>query len=136
MAFLILPIHLFNIEILLDSIYKQNETGETNETNETNKSNPITDIYILEEPAYFGNHYMNMNYNKLKLIYHRATMKYYYDYLASHLSKTKTIKIQLEYIDYKTLSKARNSGYARIKIQAHLWGEIRTLSRNTIISLF
>jgi len=112
MAFLILPIHLFNIEILLDSINKQNETGETNETN---KSNPITDIYILEEPAYFGNHYMNMNYNKLKLIYHRATMKYYYDYLASHLSKTKTIKIQLEYIDYKTLSKARNSGYARIK---------------------
>jgi deoxyribodipyrimidine photolyase-related protein len=111
MAFLILPIHLFKIEILLDSINKQNET------NENNKSNPITHIYILEEPAYFGKHYMDMNYNKLKLIYHRATLKYYYDYLESNLSKSrsKDTHIKLEYIDYKTLSKARNSGYARIK---------------------
>ena len=102
MAFLILPIHLFNIEILLNTIEKQNETT------------PIIHIYILEEPAYFGNHYMNMNYNKLKLIYHRATLKYYYDYLESYLSKEKK-HIQIEYIDYKTLLKARNSGYARIK---------------------
>ena len=41
---------------------------------------PILDdykIYIIEEPRYFT----DFNFHKMKLIYHRASMKYYYKYL-------------------------------------------------------
>jgi deoxyribodipyrimidine photolyase-related protein len=34
-------------------------------------------IYIIEDPIYF----IDYKYHKLKLAYHRATMKTYYDYL-------------------------------------------------------
>ena len=34
-------------------------------------------VYLIEEPIYFTDY----NYHKLKLAYHRATMKYYYNYL-------------------------------------------------------
>ena len=68
-CFVILPIHLFDISILeqtLDSIHKNN-----------NNQNEITTIYIIEEPVYFG-HRSNrkndkLNFNKLKLIYHHAS---------------------------------------------------------------
>jgi len=98
-TFLILPIHLFDYDILLGSI-KSLEPS-------------VARIIILEEPAYFGHHYMDMNYNKLKLIYHRATMKYYADYISKHLPSG----IAIEYIDYKDLmnTNARTGGYAKIK---------------------
>lgn len=38
-------------------------------------------IYLIEEPLFFTNY----NYHKMKLAYHRATMKYYYDYLKKKL---------------------------------------------------
>ena len=34
-------------------------------------------IYLVEEPRYFT----DFKFHKLKLAYHRATMKKYYDYL-------------------------------------------------------
>ena len=34
-------------------------------------------IYLLEEPIYFSKY----KFHKLKLAYHRATMKNYYDFL-------------------------------------------------------
>ena len=34
-------------------------------------------IYLVEEPRYFT----DFNFHKLKLAYHRASMKKYYDYL-------------------------------------------------------
>ena len=52
--FLILPIHLFEYEILQTTI-KSIEPA-------------INCIMILEEPVYFGHHYIEMNFNKLKLI--------------------------------------------------------------------
>ena len=60
-------------------------------------------IYLIEEPRYFT----DFNFHRLKLAYHRATMKKYYDYL-----KGKKYKIHyIEYKDvddsfYKKLSKA------------------------------
>jgi deoxyribodipyrimidine photolyase-related protein len=69
--FLIFPIHLFsNIENLY------------------NKK-----IYIIEESRYFS----DFNYHKLKIAYHRATLKSYYDYL---LSKN----IDVIYIDFKDVT--------------------------------
>jgi len=56
--FIIFPIHLFlNIDLL------QNKK-----------------IYLIEEPRYFT----DFKYHKLKLAYHRATMKSYYDYLKNN----------------------------------------------------
>ena len=56
MILLILPNQLFPIKILPSN---------------------INTIYILEEPRYF----VDFNFHKLKLIYHRASMKKYYDSL-------------------------------------------------------
>ena len=66
--FLLFPIHLFsNIDIL------------------KNKK-----VYLIEDSRFF----IDFKYHKLKLAYHRATMKYYYDYLCSK-------KITVNYIEYK-----------------------------------
>jgi deoxyribodipyrimidine photolyase-related protein len=54
----------------------------------------ITDIYIYEHPHYFGLGDNKYNMNKKKLILHRASMKYYYDYL-----KNKT-KYKVNYIEF------------------------------------
>ena len=65
--FLLFPIHLFNnIELL------------------RNKK-----VYLIEEPRYFT----DFSYHKLKLAFHRATMKCYYDYLQQN-------DIDAEYIEY------------------------------------
>jgi len=98
-TFLILPVHLFHHDILLAAIKSLDP--------------PITRVIILEEPAYFGHHYMEMNYNKLKLIYHRATIQYYRDYIAKHIPTG----VGLEYVEYKDLmnTNVRTGGYAKIK---------------------
>jgi len=69
--FIIFPIHLFsNIKLL------------------KNKK-----IYLIEEPRFFT----DFKYHKLKLAYHRASMKYYYNYLLSN-------KLVVEYINFKDVS--------------------------------
>ena len=56
--FILFPIHLFsNIDIL------------------KNKK-----VYLIEDSRFF----IDFKYHKLKLAYHRATMKYYYDYLQNN----------------------------------------------------
>ena len=40
-------------------------------------------IYLIEEPRYFT----DFNFHKLKLAYHRASMKKYYDYLKKKKNK-------------------------------------------------
>jgi deoxyribodipyrimidine photolyase-related protein len=61
---LILPHQLYNINIL-----KKNITNNHNDN--------IKDIILWEHPHYFKKY----NYNKKKLVLHRASMKYYYDLL-------------------------------------------------------
>lgn len=51
------------------------------------------EIYLIEEPYYFT----RLNFHKLKIAYHRATMKKYYDYL---LKKNYKIK----YIDFSKVT--------------------------------
>ena len=58
-------------------------------------------VYLIEEPIYFTLY----NYHKLKLAYHRATMKYYYDYLKKN-------KININYIEFTNIS---NKFYQNIK---------------------
>lgn len=59
-AFIVFPVHLFESTAVLSD---------------------YDAIYIVEEPAYFT----RLPFHKLKLIYHRATLKYYKDYLDTAL---------------------------------------------------
>ena len=74
-AFLIFPIHLFED-------ISQLENYDT--------------IYLIEEPRYFT----DFSFHKLKLAYHRASIKYYFDYLKENLNKEKIIK----YINYDEIT--------------------------------
>ena len=77
MKLLIFQINLYNLKITDISLYKNNN------------------VYIIEEPFYMLN--KSYNYHKLKLVYHRATMKSYSDYLKNE------INIKNIYIDYKNV---------------------------------
>ena len=50
-------------------------------------------IYLIEEPRYMN----DFKYHKLKLAYHRATMKNYYEYLINN-------GLDVEYVDYKKVN--------------------------------
>jgi len=94
----LLPIHLFDINILLQSL-------------ETLQLSNLKDIYILEEPVYFGDRDVKLNFNKLKLIYHRASMKYYYDYLTDNKTISRNTIInnaKITYINYNECKKKTN----------------------------
>lgn len=75
-AFIILPIHLFKN---IDAISKLK----------------IKKIIMIEEPRFFTDY----KFHKLKLAYHRATMKYYYDYL-------KKSKFNVLYYEYNEVNKS------------------------------
>ena len=102
-ALILLPIHLFQIDILAEHI---------------KTSTPIDTIYIIEEPIYFGDRETHLNFNKIKLIYHRATMQYYYDYLVKHLPEHLPEQpVVIKYIDYSDLAKNKKinkRGYSAI----------------------
>ena len=108
----LLPIHLFDINILLQTL-------------ETLQLQNLKDIYILEEPVYFGDRDVKLNFNKLKLIYHRASMKYYYDYLTDNKTisrntsrNTSINNAQITYINYNECKKKTSTPYKTIT-QAH-----------------
>jgi deoxyribodipyrimidine photolyase-related protein len=51
-------------------------------------------VYLIEEPIYFTDY----KYHKLKLAFHRATMKYYYDFLKNN-------KINVKYFEFTSITK-------------------------------
>ena len=103
----LLPIHLFDINTLIHSL----------ESLESLQLSNITDIYIIEEPIYFGDRDVKLNFNKLKLIYHRASMKYYFDYLKDDKNISKN-NIKITYINYDELKKNTYESYKTIN-QSH-----------------
>jgi deoxyribodipyrimidine photolyase-related protein len=122
-SLVILPIHLFDSDILLHTL----DTQTT-----------ISTIYIIEEPIYFGDRDVKLNFNKLKLIYHRASMKYYHDYLEKNISKTQTHNITITYLDYNDLKSKTSSGYKTIKNNAkiHMFDPVDTLLESKYAKLF
>ena len=101
-AFLILPIHLFDHSILLENIKPFLAQSNTN---------ILKTIYILEEPVYFGDRDVKLNFNKLKLIYHRATMQYYFNYIQKYIPNG----IEIVYLEYNELKTPNTKGYQQIK---------------------
>ena len=95
--FLLFPIHLFsNIDLL------------------KNKK-----VYLIEESRFFT----DFKYHKLKLAYHRATMKYYFDYLKSN-------KIDIHYIQF-------NEDYKKLnKINVETYDLCDNILKNKLIKLF
>ena len=75
----LLPNQLFGIEIIKRDVQKHN----------------ITRIVLCEHPKFFT----MFNYHKSKLIFHRATMKAYYDLLSNKLSN-KLHNVRIEYVNY------------------------------------
>ena len=124
----ILPIHLFDIDIIIKTLH----TLDTQST--------ISTIYIIEEPIYFGDRDVKLNFNKLKLIYHRASMKYYHDYLEKNISKkqsnSKTITIT--YLEYNDLKSKTSSGYKTIKgySKIHMFDPVDTFLESKYAKLF
>ena len=122
----LLPIHLFDNDIILNTLDKHDN---------------ITDIYIIEEPIYFGDRDVKLNFNKLKLIYHRASMKYYYDYLEKNVikkyNKNKN-NITSTYLDYNKLKTKNNSGYKTIQKydMIHMFDPVDTLLESKYTKLF
>jgi deoxyribodipyrimidine photolyase-related protein len=114
-CFVILPIHLFDISILEQTI---------DNINKNNKNNEITTIYITEEPVYFG-HRSNrkndkLNFNKLKLIYHHASLNYYCNFLETGFFKSRAqMKPSITNLNYSTLCSTK--GYAQIKSHSHIY---------------
>ena len=80
MVFLIFPTQLF---------YNTNHLNEWLKLESTKDK----DVYLIEEPRYFT----DFNFHKLKVAYHRASMKKYYDYLKK--------KFKVKYINFEQVTK-------------------------------
>jgi len=98
MNFLIFPIHLFNIKILKENVDKFLSTN-------AHEKRIITFI-LLEEPCYFGFHKVKMNFNKLKLLLHHASMKYYEDLLQTPKTRKQlNFDYDVKYLDFAHIQK-------------------------------
>lgn len=73
--------------------------------NQLFKNNPIIflakDIIIIEEPTYFT----KFNYHKMKLILHKASMDWYYDYIKNKYKNHNIKYINFYNLDYKEIFK-------------------------------
>ena len=87
-CFLIFPNQLFNIHHLLK--YKKH------------------DIYIIEDTLFFNDKDRITNFNKLKLILHRSSMKYYQDYLLKNNYKVLYIDFNPKNKKYLFIKKYKN----------------------------
>ncbi len=101
------------------------------------KDNSPKVVHLLEEPVFFGYRKEKMNFNKLKLILHRASMKYYENYLKKN-------GITVYYHDfnnlekdkkYKSISKQYDSEIYTFNLTDHLLNEKIKKNFKTIIFL-
>ncbi len=79
-------------------------------------------FYIIEEPRYFT----DFKFHKLKLAYHRASMKKYYDYL-----KSKNFKVN--YIDF---DKVNNIFYKSLKNDIYCFNPVDYNLYNKLINIY
>ena len=56
----------------------------------------IDKIFLIEDPLFFGDKNYPLKFHKLKLILHRASMKFYFEYLVDN-------DLKVEYVDYLSL---------------------------------
>jgi deoxyribodipyrimidine photolyase-related protein len=74
--------------------------------------NELKKVYLLEDPVFFGHRDIKMKFNKLKLVLHRGSMKYYEDYLKEKKIKVDYINLdELDNLKYKFLKGLDNIGH-------------------------
>ena len=71
-------------------------------------------IFLIEEPYYFNSH----PFHRQKLILHRASMKYYYDYLKDIYNN------KIIYIEFDNLSKFLNKKYNKNENEFYMYDPI------------
>lgn len=111
-----------------------------------NEHKDIKNYILYEHPVYFGLRKKKMNFNKLKLVLHRASMKYFHDYLESKIqskskskskSKTKTKTQNVKYIDYnKKLSNEINKNdiiYMYDPVDREVISDLKKKIKNLVI---
>jgi deoxyribodipyrimidine photolyase-related protein len=81
-------------------------------------------IYLLEDPIYFDSY----KFHKLKLAYHRSTMKSYYDKLNSTIIKKK--RLDISYINFDEIKK--NNFYEKIKNEIKKSNKNKKENKNNI----
>jgi deoxyribodipyrimidine photolyase-related protein len=85
---LIFPVHLFSVK-LFPKKWKDNKTNIT--------------FHLLEDPIYWGTDpELKLNMNQMKLVLHRATMRYYVDYLKKNGYK------KINYVEEEELNKSKS----------------------------
>jgi deoxyribodipyrimidine photolyase-related protein len=85
---LVFPVHLFNVK-LFPKAWKDNKSQVT--------------FNLIEDPIYWGTDpQLKLNMNQLKLTLHRASMKYYADYLKKNGYKN------VNYFDEKQITKSKS----------------------------
>lgn len=107
-VFIIFPIHLFKWEQLPLGI--------------------DCDYFLLEEPIYFGYREKKMNFNKIKLVLHRSSMKYYEDYLTRKNANVK-------YFNFKQLKNKKLSLYVKGYDEIHFFHPNDHLLMNNIYKI-
>ena len=65
-------------------------------------------LYLIEEPRYFT----DFNFHKLKLAYHRATMKHYFDFL-------KKKNLNVKYVDFSDVTNSFYSSFSKDTIDCY-----------------
>ena len=65
-------------------------------------------VYLVEEPVFFGHRKKDLNFNKLKLVLHRASMKYYESYLKEN--KIIVHYFGIDDLDYHKIFETKTKG--------------------------
>ena len=126
----LLPIHLFDSDTLIQSLKKYFFLDkQINSKEQTNlKDINLTNIYIIEEPVYFGERDTKLNFNKIKLIYHRASTKSYNDYLQDKTIIKKLNDLFNDKSQSKSSSQTHSQTTSTIKVSYLNYDELKTKS--------
>ncbi len=106
-AFILFPTSLFKVEYFPKELLMNDKGKQRGEE---------ISFYLVEDPVFFGYREKKMNFNQIKLVLHRASMRYYYDYLRKKLSGIAKVK----YIEFEKAKKGevidRESGFTVIHL--------------------
>ena len=95
----------------------------------------VKKIYILEDPIFFGFRNKTMKFNKLKLVLHRSSMKYYEDYLKKNNYSVKYIELKnLKDLKYKVIENVKNIYYFELNDFLHQKRLNKIIKNKTILN--
>ena len=95
----------------------------------------VKNIFLLEDPVYFGIRETKLKFNKLKLIYHVICMKEYEHYLKKN-------KFNVTYINFNSLKNLKYSFLKKIKeicifdVTDHLlWKRLKKVLKTKVVEV-